>query len=72
MYTYYFGFSLGYFRLILHILGSKVIEIYFRLQLWTIAIVTPVKTTELVTTLYTATSARVLMVLMEQTVKKVY
>ena len=58
--------------LILIIPGLKVLEIYFRLQLWTIAIVAPVRTTERVTTLYTATSARVLMVLMEQTVKKVH
>ena len=67
-----FSFLFGYSRLILHVLGLKVLEIYFRLQLWTIAIVTRVRTTERVTTLYTATSAHVLMVLMEQTAKKVY
>lgn len=44
---------------------------FFLKQLSTIATATRVKTTERVTTLYTATSARVLMVLMEQTVKKV-
>lgn len=48
-----------------------VFEIYFLLQLSTIATVILVKTTERVTILYMGTSARALMVLMELIVKKV-